>query len=78
MKNMKNIEEFGSTNEAIDKGLDNSSKLATRLDDLISSIDKDMPYKDFANAVALVLSDQYGSHNYKPFVKQLEQTLKNL
>ena len=42
----------------------------------IFNIDENMSYKDFAAAVALMLKDDYGTHNYKPFIKELEKQLK--
>jgi hypothetical protein len=35
-----------------------------------------MHYGTFAKAVAKVLQDEYGSHNYEPFIKELNNALK--
>ena len=73
---MKKFEEFtfdNKVNEAADV-----PKLATLIDKAISKVDSDLSYSDFAKAVATVLEDSYGSHNFKPFVKELEKNLKNL
>jgi hypothetical protein len=35
-----------------------------------------MSYKDFAQAVAKVLEEEYGTHNYKPFLQELVNNLK--
>ena len=34
-----------------------------------------MPYMDFAKGVAQVLIDEYGTHNYEPFIKELKNAL---
>ena len=34
-----------------------------------------MSYVDFAHAVAKVLRDEYGSHNYTPFINELRKKL---
>jgi hypothetical protein len=76
MKNIEKFEDF-APNSKVNEGAD-IPKLVTLIDKAIAKVDSNLSYKDFAKAVALVLEDAYGSHNYKPFVKQLEQTLKNL
>jgi len=38
-------------------------------------IDDSMSYEDFASAVASVLKEEYGSHNFKPFVSSLQKDL---
>lgn len=54
----------------------NSDKLATEIKSIISKIDDSMSYKDFAKGIAKVLKDDYGTHNYQPFVKVLISTLR--
>ena len=34
-----------------------------------------MSYKDFALAVGKILRDEYGQHNFKPFMKVLHKDL---
>jgi hypothetical protein len=34
-----------------------------------------MSYVDFAHAVGKVLKDEYGSHNYESFIKELRKKL---
>ena len=34
-----------------------------------------MSYIDLAQAVAKILKDEYGSHNYEPFMKELRKAL---
>ena len=53
-----------------------SDELAIAINDAIIDIDDSMSYKDFAEAVAKVIKDEYGSHLYKPFQKQIERSLK--
>lgn len=74
MKNLKKFEDFSNVNE----GIGSAKELAKKLDDLIVSIDEDMSYVDFAQAVATVLYESYGTHNYEPFIKELKKTLKKL
>ena len=52
-----------------------SDKLASEINRAISRIDDSMSYVDFAHAVAKVLKDEYGSHNYDPFIKELRKKL---
>lgn len=53
-----------------------SDELANAINNAIIDIDDSMSYKDFAEAVAKVIRDEYGSHLYKPFQKQIERSLK--
>lgn len=53
-----------------------SKQLSKEIDKAIAKIDDSMSYKDFAKAVALELKNQYGSHNYKSFVDELQKQLK--
>jgi hypothetical protein len=43
--------------------------------DLSSAVPEDTSYKDFAKAVAKLLREDYGSHNFKPFMKALHAEL---
>lgn len=48
-------------------------------EDLLKAIeanDPDMSYSDFAKGVARVLKDEYGKHNFKPFLEALKKELK--
>lgn len=53
-----------------------SSKLAKRIDAEMGKIDESYPVDEFARAVAEVLSEEFGSHNYDEFMKVLEENLK--
>lgn len=50
-------------------------KLSKLINNAIMSIDPDMSYKDFAKGVAQVLIDEYGTHNYEPFISELKKAL---
>jgi|TARA_B110000908_G_scaffold18869_1_gene21203 hypothetical protein len=52
-----------------------ATQLAKLINDSIISIDDSMSYKDFAEAVAKVLIDDYGQHNFDPFMKVLHAKL---
>lgn len=52
-----------------------SEKLAKEIDKAMLKIDASMNYEDFADAVATILRDVYGKHNYMPFLKALEDKL---
>lgn len=52
-----------------------SDKLAAEIDKAMIKIDDSMSYKDFAAAVATILRDQFGSHNYLPFIEELKKNL---
>ena len=50
--------------------------LASAINSAIISIDDSMHYRDFAEAVAKVIRDEYGSHLYVPFQKEIKKALK--
>ena len=52
-----------------------SDKLSKEINKSILKIDDSMSYADFAHAVAKVLKDEYGTHNYIPFIKELKKKL---
>ena len=52
-----------------------SDKLASEINRSISKIDDSMSYIDLAQAVAKILKNEYGSHNYEPFMKELRKAL---
>lgn len=52
-----------------------SDKLSSEINRAINRIDDSMSYVDFAHAVAKILKDEYGSHNYEPFIKELRKKL---
>ena len=52
-----------------------ASQAAKAMDDAIASVDDSLSFKDFALAVAKILKDEYGSHNFNPFMKILHAEL---
>lgn len=52
-----------------------SEALAKEIDKAMIKIDDSMSYKDFADAVATILRDEYGKHNYMPFIEELKNKL---
>ena len=52
-----------------------SDLLAKEIDKAMIKIDDSMSYKDFAEAVATILRDEYGQHNYKGFIEELKNNL---
>jgi hypothetical protein len=59
------------------EGLKESDRLAIEINKSIDSINDSMSYEDFAIAVAKVLIDEYGTHNYAPFMRVLNRELGN-
>ena len=68
MKNLQSLDEF--LNESRE-----SNKLAKEIDKAIMKINDSMSYRDFAQAVGEILRDQYGTHNYFPFIEELKKEL---
>jgi len=52
-----------------------SEALAKAMDKAMIKIDDSMSYEDFALAVGQILRDDYGQHNFKPFMKVLHTDL---
>ena len=52
-----------------------SEALAKAMDKAMIKIDDSMSYADFALAVGQILRDEYGQHNFKPFMKVLHKDL---
>ena len=53
-----------------------SDMLAKEISKSMIYIDDSMSYEDFALAVAKILEDDYGKHNFEPFMKSLHKKLK--
>ena len=64
---MKNLKEYYSNLE--------ENEVAKAIDNAIASVDENLSYKDFAIGVAAILKDEYGSHNFGPFMKVLHAEL---
>lgn len=49
--------------------------VAKAIDDAIVSVDDSLGHKEFALAVAQILKDEYGAHNFNPFMEILHAEL---
>jgi len=67
---MKHLHDYDSLNEST-----KSDSLAKAIDKAMMKIDEDMSYADFAMAVGKILREEYGQHNFKPFMKVLHKDL---
>ena len=56
-------------------GSTKSQQLANSINSAMVEIDDSMSYKDFAEAVASILIDEYGTHNFNPFMEVLHARL---
>jgi len=54
---------------------DMAKELASKINSSMVDIDESMSYKDFADAVAMVLQSQYGKHNFSKFLERLQSKL---
>ena len=54
---------------------ESGDKLAMGIYKAIDAIDPNLNYRDFASAVATVIKNEYGTHNIKPFMKELHSQL---
>ena len=61
-----------NTNMTLNKAVE----LKKLFDKSIDEIDDSLGYKDLAKAVALILEENYGSHNYAAFVEELKKNLE--
>jgi hypothetical protein len=52
-----------------------AEQAATAIDNAIASVDESLSFKDFALAVAKILKDEYGAHNFNPFMEVLHAEL---
>ena len=48
---------------------------AKAMDQAIAGVDESLSFKDFALAVAKILKDEYGAHNFDPFMEVLHAEL---
>ncbi len=48
---------------------------AKAIDQAIAGVDESLGYSDFAKAVATILKDEYGAHNFDPFMEVLHAEL---
>tara|TARA_R100001198_G_C5193145_1_gene185040 strand:- start:464 stop:1012 length:549 start_codon:yes stop_codon:yes gene_type:complete len=66
---------FGTGVAEGEGGGSKSQRLANAIISSIMEIDDSMSYKDFADAVASILIDEYGTHNFTPFMEVLHARL---
>lgn len=70
--------EAGMFGTGVAEGEDGGSKsqqLTMAINNAMVKIDDSMSYKDFAEAVASILIDEYGTHNFNPFMEVLHARL---
>jgi L-rhamnose mutarotase len=85
-KEVAKLNEVESKPGDLDRGLEDllgkddlqkatNPKLAKLINTASIAIDPNMSYKEFAKGVAQVLIDDYGVHNYEPFIKERKNAL---
>ena len=52
-----------------------ASQAAKAINQAIAGVDESLGYSDFAKAVATILKDEYGTHNFNPFMEVLHAEL---
>jgi len=72
-----NISSFLKNQYLAEAGLGStkSQSLANAINTAMLKIDDSMSYTDFAEAVASILIDEYGTHNFAPFMEVLHARL---
>ena len=72
-----NISSFLKNQYLAEAGLGStkSQSLANAINTAMLKIDDSMSYTDFAEAVASILIDEYGTHNFAPFMEVLNARL---
>ena len=72
-----NISSFLKNQYLAEAGLGStkSQSLANAINTAMLQIDDSMSYTDFAEAVASILIDEYGTHNFSPFMEVLHARL---
>ena len=66
---------FGTGVAEGEDGGSKSQRLTIAINSAMMEIDDSMSYKDFADAVANILIDEYGTHNFTPFMEVLHARL---
>jgi len=56
-------------------GSSQAQTLANLINDAIMQVDESLSYRDFAIAVAIILKEEYGSHNFEKFMEVLHAEL---
>ena len=72
-----NVTQWNLQRYKTNAGLNESkSDLAAKaIDQAIAGVDESLGYSDFAKAVATILKDEYGAHNFNPFMEVLHAEL---
>ena len=68
---MKNLKDYFP--EILDES--KAIEVAKGINKAIVDVDDSLSYKDFAEAVAAILIEDYGTHNFKPFMEVLHARL---
>ena len=68
---MKNFKSYFP--EIIDES--KASEVAKGINKAIVAVDDSLSYKDLADAVAAILIEDYGTHNFNPFMERLQSKL---
>ncbi len=66
---------FGTGVAENESGGSKSQQLTNAINSAMIQIDDSMSYKDFADSVANILIDEYGTHNFTPFMEVLHARL---
>jgi len=56
-------------------GSSQAQSLANLINDAIVQVDESLSYRDFAIAVSIILKEEYGTHNFGPFMEVLHAEL---
>ena len=76
-KDQQLLEEAYQKTLTTEEESDNQHRLVDLLITAIDSYNPNLSDKDFATAVASVLKLEYGTHNYMPFIKELQSQLRS-
>ena len=57
-------------------GLEENNKLADLILKAIIKVDENLSYRDLAKSISIILKNEYGAHNFEPFMNELEKNLK--
>ena len=52
-----------------------TTQLVIEINLAIEKVDKSLSCEDFAKAIAIILEDNYGQHNYNKFLKTLNNKI---
>ena len=67
---MKTIKTFRELSESV-----NITKLSKDIDKVLIKYDENLGVEDFAKAIAKILKEEYGEHNYDKFIKTLKENI---